>query len=192
MTLRRKPPDINDAAGSPPPGEPAFLAIGKLRRPHGVRGEIMMDVLTDFPERLKPGLQLFVGPDYIPLQLRSQRSHGQTLLMSFEGYNSPEKVGELRNQIVYATAFDLPELEEDEYYFHELLGLDVVAETGESLGKLTEILETGANDVYVVQPDNGPEILLPATEEVILDIDLEQGTMHVNLLPGLRSGETEE
>ncbi len=192
MTPRRKSSVSMNTAGSPSPGEPAFLAVGKLRRPHGVHGEMIMDVLTDFPERLEPGAQLFAGQEHLPVRLMGRRPHGQALLVSFEGYDSPEKVGELRNQFIYVSASNLPALDEDEYYFHELIGLQVYTENGDLLGTLTEILETGANDVYIVQPENGPDILLPAIEDVIVDIDLEQGVMHVRLLPGLISGQTEE
>ncbi|RPI30928.1 MAG: 16S rRNA processing protein RimM [Chloroflexota bacterium] len=167
------------------PGKPSFLAVGRLRRPHGVRGEIMMDVLTDFPERLEPGVEVFVGPEHIPQRLKSLREHGMGLLVSFEDYHNPEEVGKLRNQIVYVSAANRPPLPEGEYYHHEVLGLRVVDETGDYLGTLTEIMETGANDVYIVQPDHGPEILIPVIEETVLDIDLQSGVIQLRVLPGL-------
>lgn len=187
MTPRRKSFEhLNaDAAGSPPTGEPVFLAVGKLRRPHGVHGEIIMDVLTDFPERLKPGRIMLVGAQHLPVQIRSVRGHDQALLIAFKGYDTPEQAGEFRNQILYATAADQPPLEEGEYYHHELIGLTVYDEQGNLLGELAEIMETGANDVYVVRPDAGQEILLPAIDEVILEINLEKKSMSVHVLPGL-------
>jgi 16S rRNA processing protein RimM len=103
-----------------------------------------------------------------------------------EPYNDPESAGELRNQMVYVRADDRPPLPEGEYYHHQLLGLDVVSEQGEYLGHLTQILGTGANDVYVIRPESGPELLLPAIESVVLDIDITHGEMKVRLLPGLR------
>lgn len=168
---------------------PAYLAIGKLRRPHGVKGEILMDVLTDFPERIQTGATLLVGAEYTPLQLRSRRAHGNTLLVAFEGYDTPEAVGEWRNQIVYVTAADRPALPEGDYYHHQLLGLHVVSDAGQELGLLAEILETGANDVFVVRPESGPEILLPVIASVFLGVDLERGEIRVHLLPGLLSEE---
>jgi 16S rRNA processing protein RimM len=176
-----------DAPGSPPPGEPVFLAVGKLRRPHGVHGEIVMDVITDFPERLKPGRKMVVGTQHLPVQIRSVRPHDQALLISFNGCDTPEQAGKFRNQILYTTAADQPPLEEGEYYHHELIGLSVYDEQGVLLGKLAEIMETGANDVYVVRPEFGQEILLPAIDEVILEINLEKKSMRVHLLPGLIS-----
>ncbi len=186
MTPRRKSAEGSnaDAAGSPPTGEPVFLAVGKLRRPHGMHGEMVMDVLTDFPERLKPGRKLLVGDRHLPVQIRSVRGHNQAMLIAFNGYDTPEQAGEFRNQILYASTVEQPPLEEGEYYHHELIGLQVVDERGRLLGDLVEIMETGANDVYVVRPQTGQEILLPAIDEVILEISLEKKSMCVHLLPG--------
>lgn len=174
-----------DAAGSPPNGEPVFLAVGKLRRPHGVHGEMLMEVLTDFPERLKPGMVLLAGPTCQPLSLVNLRWHQKCLLVSFAGFTTPEAVGDLRNQVLYISAADRPALPEGEYYHHQLIGLQAVDEAGNDLGLLTEILETGANDVLVVRPKAGPELLLPMIDAVILNIDLVNKRLVVHLLPGM-------
>ena len=193
MTSRSTvPPSIEDAssspsgdAGSPQKGEPVFLAVGKLRRPHGLHGEIIMDVLTDFPERLHLGMTLYVGPEHLPLRLRSDRRHTAALLVAFEGYDTPERAGELRNQLAYVTTADRPPLPEGEYYHHQLIGLKVISEQGEVLGKVTEILATGANDVYIVRAEIGSEILIPAVDEFVRAVDLERGELRVHLAPGL-------
>ncbi|NPA92476.1 MAG: 16S rRNA processing protein RimM [Chloroflexi bacterium] len=167
--------------------EPLYLAVGQLRRPHGVRGEIRMEVFTDFPERLAAGRTVFVGPRRMPLQIRSVRQHNDALLVSFEGYNDRDQVGLLRNMVVAVPAEEAPSLPEGEFYYHQILGLKVVTDEGETLGRVAEIMETGANDVFVVQAEDGrAEILLPDTEEVVLEIDPEAGIMRVHLLPGLR------
>lgn len=171
--------------GSPSSGEPVFLAVGKLHRPHGINGEIIMEVLTDFPERLTTGMTLYAGKEHMPVRLRSRRWHNQNLLVSFEGYTNPEEVSGLVNQYVEVHASDRPPLPEGEYYHHQLLGLQVVDENGIQLGRLKQILETGANDVYIVQPEQGKEILLPAIDSVLRSIDLAQGRIIVHLLPGL-------
>ncbi len=169
--------------------EPLYLAVGQLRRPHGVRGEIRMAVWTDFPERLIPGRTVYVGPRRLPLRLRSVRRHGEMLLVAFEGYEDRDQVGVLRNMLVAVPAAEAPPLPEGEVYYHQLLGLQVVTEQGRPLGTLTEILETGANDVFVVRsPESGKEILLPDIADVVLRIDLEAGVMTVHLLPGLDEG----
>jgi 16S rRNA processing protein RimM len=175
------------SSGSPLSGEPEFLVVGKLRRPHGVHGEILMDVLTDFPERLKPDVTVYVGEQLQPLCIRNTRDHRQALLVRFDDYTNRESVGELRNKFVYVQTKDRPPLPEGEYYYHELIGLRVDTDMGETLGVLTDILETGANDVYIVSPDKGQDILLPAIPSVVLEINLEQGRILVHILPGLIS-----
>ena len=177
------------AAGSPAPGEPAFLAVGKLRRPHGVKGEMLMEVLTDFPEHLKPGMLLYVEPDYRRLELLSIRPHGDGLLVAFEGYDTPEQAGELRNLTLYVPAGTRPPLPDGEYYHHQLIGLRVISSTGQALGRVTEILVTGANDVLVVRGESGPEILIPMAGPFLGEIDLAQGEMVVRLIPGMLPGE---
>ena len=172
-------------AGSPSPGEPAFLVIGKLRRPHGVRGEMQMDVYTDFPERLRPGVTVFVGENRQAERVRSVRVHEPGLLIAFTGYSTSVEVGLFRNVLVYVRADDRPALPEGEYYYHQLIGLPVISDEGKPLGELTQILATGANDVYVVKNESGVEILLPAIESVIQEVDLQQGKIVVHLLPGL-------
>lgn len=173
------------STGSSGLGEPEFLAVGKLRRPHGVRGEMQMDVLTDFPERLKPGVTVYLGEHHEPHRIHNIRGHDQALLVTFDGYQNPEGVGVFRNTMVYVRVNELPPLPDGEYYHHQLLDLQVFREDGEYLGILAEILVTGANDVYVIETDDGTEILLPAINDVIREIDLERGQIRVHLLPGL-------
>jgi 16S rRNA processing protein RimM len=185
MSARKSTLPDRQSAGSPSPGEPVFLAVGKLGRPHGVRGEIFLHVLTDFPERLKPGVMVFLGPDYRQIEIKSLRWHRDALLLSLAGYHTSEAVAALTNQYLFVRAEDRPPLPEGEYYHHQLIGMQVLDEDGQLLGTLSQILETGANDVYVVLPSQGPEILLPAIEDVILEIDLSQRQMLVRLLPGM-------
>jgi 16S rRNA processing protein RimM len=171
--------------GPPTPGGPDFLVIGRLHRSHGIRGEIILEVLTDFPERIQPGAQFYLGDERLPLEVQSRRVHGDSLLVSFRDYVTPEAVSGFRNQYLYVPAADRPPLPEGEYYYHQLLGLQVVADTGQPLGVLVNILDNPANEIYVVRPPDGPEILLPAIEDVILGVDLQRGEIHVHVLPGL-------
>ena len=178
-------PQSDHETGSPASGEPAYLAVGFLRRPHGVRGEIQMDVLTDFPERLEPGALVYVGDDHRQIEILSLRMHGKAMLVRLQDCQTPEQAGLYRNQYLFVRADDRPPLPEGEYYHHQLIGLSVVTDDGRALGRLAEILETGANDVYVVVDDSGGESLLPAIPPVVLRIDLEAQIMTVHLLPGL-------
>jgi 16S rRNA processing protein RimM len=182
----RQPEQSNGLAGSPESGEPVFLVVGKLRKTHGLHGEIRMEVITDFPERLDAGEQVYVGDDHCLMQIRSVRWHNQYMLIAFDGYTDPESVSLYRNKWVFVRADDRPALPDGEYYHHQLLGLNVVSDDGDILGELTQILETGANDVYVIRPSSGPDLLIPAVDGVILQVDLDAGCMRVHLLPGLR------
>jgi 16S rRNA processing protein RimM len=107
------------------------------------------------------------------------------MLLGFEGIDTPEQAGKFRNQILSITASQAPVLPKGEYHHYELLGLEVIDPEGNTLGKLTEILVTGANDVYVVTEENGGELLLPAIPEVIQHIDMDSKKMEVRLIPGL-------
>lgn len=175
----------NLPTGSSAPGEPVFLVVGKLRRPHGLQGEMIMQVITDFPGRLRPGKIVFIGDEHFEHTIRSRRRYTNDLLIALEGYDTPEAAGTLRNQMVYVRSDMIPALPEGEYYHHQLLGLQVISDEGQALGQLVQILETGANDVYIVRPDRGAEILLPAIDSVVLQVDLVRGEMKVHLLPGL-------
>ena len=182
----RQPEQIDKPAGSPSNGEPLFLVVGKLRKPHGLNGEIRMEVITDFPERLKPGVSVFVGDEHHPMCIHSRRWHNRLLLITFEDINNPESAANFRNQMVYVRADDRPPLPDGNFYHHQLLGLDVVSDQGEQLGQLVEILETGANDVYIVRPITGPDLLIPAIDKVVTEINLEAGLMKVHLILGLK------
>jgi 16S rRNA processing protein RimM len=171
--------------GSPQQGEPVYLAVGLLRKPHGLRGDLLMEIYTDFPDRIRPGTSLLAGDKHQPLKITRRRPHNDGLIIGFEGIDTPEEAGRYRATVVYVPTADRPALPAGEYYHHEIIGLTVLDETGKTLGELTEIIITGANDVYVVKPPEGSEILLPALKEVILAVDLPAKTMKVHLLPGL-------
>ena len=171
--------------GSPMVGEPEYLVVGFLRRPHGVKGEMLMDVHTDFPERLKTGMTLYVGDQYQAMVVASRRHHASGMLVRFRGIKTPEDAGIYRNTWMYVPSANRPELPEGEYYHHQLIGLNVVTDEGEDLGVLADIIETGANDVYVVRDVDGNEVLLPAIPPVILDVKPADRQMRVHLLDGL-------
>ena len=180
-----KPPAQAGKSGSPSKGEPVYLAVGLLRRPHGVHGEILMEVYTDFPERLEDGTTVFLGAKHKPATIRHIRHHNEGLLFSFEGVDTPESAGLLRKQLVYVKTATRPALPAGQYYHHQMIGMTVVDDSGNELGRLTEIIQTGANDVYVVLSGTGKELLLPSIKQVVLDVDVESNRMIVHLIPGL-------
>lgn len=174
----------NENSGSPN-GEPVYLTVGYLRRPHGLGGEIVMDLHTDFPERLKRGRKLLVTEARTPLTIQSVRVHQKGVLIKFDGVDTPEEAGKFRNQWVYVKASDVPPLPKGKLYQHELFGFKVIDENENPLGELVEIIETGANNVYVVKDESGRELLLPAIPSVVLNLDVERRLMRVHLLEGL-------
>jgi 16S rRNA processing protein RimM len=181
MKRRPTPPNqpTDPNTGSPSSSEPEFLIVGRLQRPHGVGGEMRMEVLTDFPERLSKGQTVYLGPDHRPVVLTGLRPVEGAILIRLEGVGDRDQAGLLRGNEVSIQGGSLPALPEGEYYHHQLLGLLVFDEAGAELGVLAQILETGANDVYLVKPETGAEVLLPAIEEVILSVDLANRRMTV-------------
>jgi 16S rRNA processing protein RimM len=174
---RRRKSQVNETGSSI--NGPVFIAIGRLRRPHGVKGEIMMEVMTDFPERLQDRRVVYVGRDYQPMTISGSRPHQNGFLLQFDGISSRDEISEFSNDYICVPADTLPPLEDGEYYFHQLIGLSVCDEALNVLGTLTEIFETGANNVYLVQNDDGSEVLLPAIDSVVLNVRIDEKQMIV-------------
>ena len=169
-------------SGSPATGEPEYLVVGLLRRAHGLRGEILMEVITDFPERLQANAPVFLGPKHRPALIESSRAVSRGMLVRLRGVENSEAADAYRGQQVFVASAGRPQLQSGHYYHHQLLGSEVVDERGSPIGRLTEILQTGANDVYVVkQGDGKKDLLLPAIASVVLEVDLDQHVLHVRL-----------
>ncbi len=165
-------------------GRETYLAVGRIISAHGVRGEVKVKQLTDFPQRFAAGALLFVEGESFQREVVSSRPHKGVLLIKFSGLNDRNAVEPLRGKYLFIAREDAMVLGEDEYYEDELIGLRVETMAGEFLGELTEVIWTGANEVYVVQGPRG-EALLPAIAEVVQEVDVEGGVMRVTLLPGL-------
>lgn len=171
-------------------GQPPFLLLGRVLRPHGIRGELRIEVLTAYPERIVSGFKVYVGPEpndvssAVLYDVVSARKHQQYLIMQLEGFADRNEADTLRDQYVMIALEDAMPLEEDEFYLFQLVGLPVYTVDGEFLGEVSDVIETGANDVYVVQGPRG-EVLLPATEECVVEIDIEGRKITVNLIEGL-------
>lgn len=165
------------AAGSPNPGESVFILIGKVQRPHGVDGDLLVHSISEAPERFSPGTTVWIGESHQPYTIQSRRFTDRSQILHFRGLSSPEDASVLNNQLVYTQQSLLPPLPEGEFYHFQLIGLTVEDETGAKIGTLREVLTTGANDVYLVSDETGKEILIPAIESVVLNTDLEQKKM---------------
>jgi 16S rRNA processing protein RimM len=163
----------------------AFLVVGRIRRSHGIRGEVVMEVISDFPERIRKGTHLFLGETYQPVTVELRRNHQEGLLIRFEQFVDPESVEPFRNQWVYVDINDRPPLPKGEYYHHQILGLDVFDEEDKKIGKVIEVLETGANDVLVIRQESNGELLIPVIPQVIQEINLDQKILRICILPGL-------
>lgn len=176
----------NKQTGSQIESEPVFVVVGIVRRPHGLKGELLVSLETDFPETLVKGARLYLGDDHRAVTIRSRRPHSDGLLLTLEEFPDKTSVEGLHNLPLYRKITDAPALPQGQYYQHQLLGLQVVEENGEIVGTLSQILNTGASDIYVVRDDSGKEILLPAISDVILGIELANRQIVVHILPGLR------
>lgn len=180
-TVRRR----REAQATPPPPiiaergpAPDRLVVGRIATPHGTRGELRLAIVASQPEALRGLRTLYFGEEQAPHQVR--RLHlapgGKEAILRLTDITTPEEAAELRGQRVWADRTALPPLPRDEFYHYQLLGLDVFDESGKLLGRLSEIIETGANDVYVVRGPAG-ELLLPAIEEVIREVDPDGGRL---------------
>jgi 16S rRNA processing protein RimM len=164
---------------------PAHLVIGRILGPHGLGGEVKVEILTDFPERYSLLKTVLVGEQCTPVVLEGHRMHGARILLKLAGCENREDADELRGQLIRVPIDEAMPLEENEYYLHEIVGLEVWTAEEEYLGCVEEVIETGGNDVYVVR-DGEREILIPALSDVVLDVDLDEGRMEVRLMKGLR------
>ena len=162
-----------------------FSNLGVIVKPHGVRGELSVSIfLQDMPQMEEISL-VYLGPETQPRELQSARFHQGNLLLKVVGCDDRSTADAMRGMEVWIESADKGPLGRDEYYVHDLVGLNVVDEHGDHLGVLVEVIITGANDVYRVDCDQG-EILLPAIKDVVREVHTAAGEMRVRLLPGMR------
>jgi len=191
MSQRRKKAEAsrnkhNKITGSQPFREPDFVQVGFLHKAHGLKGEMVMSILTDFPDRIEVGTEVFLHEgQYKAHKISSIRHHSRGKLISFEGFTNREELDILRNVAVFLNKEDIPALEEGEYYLHQFLGLSIITDEGKDLGKIADIIETGANNVFVVRDESGKEILIPDIEDVVLEVDIDAQKIIVHILDGL-------
>ena len=167
-----------------------FYTVGKLVNTQGIRGEVRIISETDFPEeRYRKGQELYLFhpsfPQPKPLTVASSRPHKNFYILSFEGITSINEVEKFKGGVLKVRAEDRGELEEGEFYFQDIIGCEVFTDEGERLGIVKEILQPGANDVWVVKPDKGRDILLPYIDPVVREINVADKRITVHLLPGL-------
>jgi 16S rRNA processing protein RimM len=165
---------------------PEFLAVGRILRPHGVRGNLLVSPESEMIKSITVESRIYLGTNHTSFTVRHLSPHRNQYILGLESLDTRENAEAYRHSTLYIRFEDTSPLPEDVYYHWQLLGLDVRTDEDERLGTLVEIIETGANDVYLVRSDKGDELLLPAIEPVIQSIDLEGNLMVVHLIPGLR------
>ncbi len=157
-----------------------LIAVARITTPHGVRGEVKLQPLTDFPHRFAETESLLLA-DGTRMVLESARLQRDTVLAKFKGMDTPEAWIPYRRQELFITEDALMPLPDGQYYIHQIIGLEVVDESGAVQGTVGDVLQTGSNDVYVVKTSDGKEILLPAIDTVVKRIDVPAGRMVVVL-----------
>jgi len=166
-----------------------YLAVGLVVGVHGLKGEFKVEPHTDFPERFAAEKTFYVGEELEKIQIQNARQHKNNILITVQNVQSRTQAEELRGRWLFVPEDEAIELDEDTYWIHDIIGLQVRTETERLLGTVQDVLFTGANEVYIVKPDpdvnKGKELLIPAIAQVIQNVDLTTQTITVNLPPGL-------
>ncbi|BCT27925.1 MULTISPECIES: ribosome maturation factor RimM [Bacillus amyloliquefaciens group] len=167
-----------------------WFNVGKIVNTHGIKGEVRVISKTDFAEeRYKPGNTLYLfaegAAEPIKVTVSAHRLHKQFHLLQFKEMPSLNEVEHLRNMVIKVPEEDLGELEEDEFYFHEIIGCEVVSEDGELIGTVKEILTPGANDVWVVARKGKKDALIPYIASVVKDININEKKIKIQVMEGL-------
>ncbi len=162
-----------------------FLETGKITGTHGLKGEVRVQPWADSPEFLAEFDELYLDKGARKIEIKAARVHKNMLIMKIKGVDTIDDAEKLRNKVLYMDRDDV-ELEEGAYFIQDLIGLSVLDDdTGEKIGVLADVSETGANDVYHIKTDEGKIYLIPAIPSVVKDISLEQGTIRVFKMKGL-------
>ncbi|WDF83700.1 ribosome maturation factor RimM [Lacticaseibacillus pabuli] len=168
---------------------PEFYHVGKIVNTHGIKGEVKVVATTDFPEtRFKKGAKLVIlGKTTTPVTITSSRVHKGTVLMTFDGYQDINEVLPFKGQLLGVREADLDQtdLEDNEYFYKDIIGLNVQDADGNEIGTVSEILSPGANDVWVVKRRGKQDLLLPYIESVVLRVDVSNKLTVVDIPEGL-------
>src|SRR5262249_27213629 len=148
-----------------PRREPRHLVVGEIVSAHGIQGEVKVMLETDFPDRFQRLRSIMIGPadgrDYRTYPLKGSRLHKNFVLLKLEGVDSRSAAEEMRGLVVVVPTSQAMPLADDEFYVHQIEGLQVYTDEGEHLGEVTEVIFTGANEVYTVRSETGEEVLIP-------------------------------
>ena len=165
-----------------------LLQVGIITTTHGVRGEVKVFPTTDDVQRFKKlkNVILDTGKEMTEQEIEGVKFFKKQVILKFRGIDDMNTAEQYRQKSLYVTRENAVKLKADEYFIADLIGLAVTSDEGEELGHITDVLQTGANDVYIISRDGCPDILLPAIRDCVKHVDIENGCMQVHLLPGLR------
>lgn len=163
------------------------LQVGVITSTHGIKGEVKVYPTTDDAARFKALKEVILdtGKEQIPLEIENVKFFKQYVILKFKGIDNINDIEKYRKMPLLVTREDAVELEEDEYFITDMIGMRVLTEDGEDFGILKDVMETGANDVYVIDSDAHGEVLVPAIHECILKVDIKKQEMWIHLLDGL-------
>ena len=165
-----------------------MLQVGVVTTTHGVRGEVKVCPTTDDCARFKKlkNVILDTGREKLDMEITSVKFFKNLVILKFKGYDNINDVERFRQAKLLVTRDNAVELAEDEYFIADLIGLKASSDEGEDLGEITDVLQTGANDVYVISKEGTPDLLVPAIKDCVVNVDIEAGTIVLHLLDGLR------
>ena len=165
------------------------LAVGLIVNVHGLRGEVRVELHTDFEERFAVGATLYAGDELTPMVIDQSRPHKGMMLIHFRGVKGRDQAEMLRDLWLFVPEDQAFSLDKDTYWVHDIIGLAVQTTAGQTVGHIRDVLVTGANDVYVVATppsfNQGKDVLLPAIADVILEVKLDEELILVDIPPGL-------
>ena len=164
-----------------------LLEVGKIVNTHGLRGEVKVVAWMDAPEDFAELTTVYLKTkkETLKLTVRNVKYQKNNLIVKFAEFNDINEVEQYKNHVLYADRDELGELPEGTYYIVDLIGLEVYTEAGERIGVISDVFNTGANDIYEVKRDGRKNLLLPVIDDVVLNVDLENKQVKVHLIEGL-------
>ena len=164
-----------------------LLQVGVISSTHGVRGEVKVFPTTDDVKRFKKLKKVILdtGKEQLPLEIEGVKFFKQFVILKFRGIDNINDIEKYKGKSLLVDREHAVKLKKDEYFIADMIGMDVFTEEGELFGALKDVMETGANDVYIIEMTDGKEVLVPAINQCILDVDIENRKMVIHLLEGL-------
>ena len=163
------------------------LQVGVISSTHGVRGEVKVFPTTDDVTRFRQLKKMYLdtGREMLPLEIQNVKFFKQFAILKFKGIDNINDIEKYRGKSLMIDREDAADLEEDEYFIADMIGMKVCTEDGSEFGTLKDVMETGANDVYIIDSLEHGEVLIPAIRECILDVDMDEERMTIHLMEGL-------